>query len=148
MIRRPPRSTLRCSSAASDVYKRQHMYICMRARTHTLCMHAHAHTHSCSLTHSHTHLLTLSSSLSHLHTRSLFQARSLIHSLTHTLAHSFKSCMHWLQQYLRNLVELCQRCKDSPLHPDNNPFLTKHVLADFDPFFRRGLFEHARHIAS
>eukprot|EP00828_Plagiopyla_frontata_P021266 TRINITY_DN2767_c0_g1_i2.p1 TRINITY_DN2767_c0_g1~~TRINITY_DN2767_c0_g1_i2.p1 ORF type:complete len:106 (-),score=35.01 TRINITY_DN2767_c0_g1_i2:3-320(-) len=27
MIRRPPRSTLSSSSAASDVYKRQHLYI-------------------------------------------------------------------------------------------------------------------------
>lgn len=52
------------------------------------------------------------------------------------------------QQYLSNLVELCQRCKDSPLHPERNRFLTKHILADFDPFFRRGLFEHTRHVAS
>ena len=36
MIRRPPRSTLRCSSAASDVYKRQ---VCMRA-----CVRARART--------------------------------------------------------------------------------------------------------
>ena len=36
MIRRPPRSTLHVSSAASDVYKRQHTH------THT---HAHTHTH-------------------------------------------------------------------------------------------------------
>ncbi|XP_070179569.1 kinesin-like protein KIF16B isoform X2 [Littorina saxatilis] len=53
-----------------------------------------------------------------------------------------------LEQYLSNLVELCQRCKDSPLHPERNRFLTKHILADFDPFFRRGLFEHTRHVAS
>eukprot|EP00658_Telonema_sp_P-2_P063914 TRINITY_DN52760_c0_g1_i1.p1 TRINITY_DN52760_c0_g1~~TRINITY_DN52760_c0_g1_i1.p1 ORF type:complete len:112 (-),score=11.80 TRINITY_DN52760_c0_g1_i1:13-348(-) len=30
MIRRPPRSTLSSSSAASDVYKRQTMYKCVR----------------------------------------------------------------------------------------------------------------------
>ncbi|XP_076464359.1 kinesin-like protein KIF16B isoform X2 [Babylonia areolata] len=53
-----------------------------------------------------------------------------------------------LEQYLANLIELCQRCRECPLHPDNNPFLTKHILADFDPFFRRGLFEHTRLITS
>ncbi|KAL8611043.1 hypothetical protein ACOMHN_042659 [Nucella lapillus] len=53
-----------------------------------------------------------------------------------------------LEQYLSNLIELCQRSRDCPLHSDNNPFLTKHILADFDPFFRRGLFEPSRHMSS
>lgn len=53
-----------------------------------------------------------------------------------------------LQQYLNNLVEACMRCPDCPLHPENNRYLSKPVLAKFDLFFQRGLFEHARNIAT
>ncbi|XP_025105880.1 kinesin-like protein KIF16B [Pomacea canaliculata] len=53
-----------------------------------------------------------------------------------------------LEQYLNNLVEACMRCPDCPLHPENNRYLSKPVLAKFDLFFQRGLFEHARNIAT
>ena len=46
MIRRPPRSTLHRSSAASDVYKRQHTD-----------KHSHTHTLTHANTHTYTHLL-------------------------------------------------------------------------------------------
>ena len=48
MIRRPPRYTRNCSSAASDVYKRQ-------IHTHT---HTHTHTHRIAHTHTNTHTNT------------------------------------------------------------------------------------------
>ena len=50
MIRRPPRSTPKPSSAASDVYKRQHTH----THTHTR-MDTHRHTHRRTYTHTHTH---------------------------------------------------------------------------------------------
>ena len=58
MIRRPPRSTLLSSSAASDVYKRQHSRTHTHSHTHTLThahTHIHSHTHACTHTHTHAH---------------------------------------------------------------------------------------------
>ena len=51
MIRRPPRSTLLSSSAASDVYKRQHTHTHSHTHIHT---HTHTHTHARAHTHTHT----------------------------------------------------------------------------------------------
>ena len=74
MIRRPPRSTLFRSSAASDVYKRQltHTHACMHTHIHTK-VHACAHT----LSHAHTHTHT------HAHTRTHMYACTLTHTYTH-----------------------------------------------------------------
>ncbi|KAK7505448.1 hypothetical protein BaRGS_00003193, partial [Batillaria attramentaria] len=74
----------------------------------------------------------------------VFPPRKLIHK-TEKVASERRAM---LEQYLNNLVEVCMRSRDCPLHPDNNRYITKHIMADFDPFFRRGLFEHARHIAT
>ncbi|XP_076441871.1 kinesin-like protein KIF16B isoform X2 [Babylonia areolata] len=52
-----------------------------------------------------------------------------------------------LECYLRQLIKLCQEDRRSPLHPDNHLHLTKHLLAQLDPFFRRGLFDSSRHVA-
>ena len=58
MIRRPPRYTLSRSSAASDVYKRQHTDTQTHRRTHART-HACTHTHTFTHTHTHTHLPTI-----------------------------------------------------------------------------------------
>ncbi|XP_046558058.1 LOW QUALITY PROTEIN: kinesin-like protein KIF16B [Haliotis rubra] len=50
-----------------------------------------------------------------------------------------------LEQYLKNLIEVCMRSANTPLHPTNNKHMTKLILCDFDPFFRKGLFETAKH---
>ncbi|XP_071080558.1 kinesin-like protein KIF16B [Haliotis cracherodii] len=50
-----------------------------------------------------------------------------------------------LEQYLKNLIEVCMRSANTPLHPTHNKHMTKHILCDFDPFFRKGLFETAKH---
>ncbi|RUS86561.1 hypothetical protein EGW08_005700 [Elysia chlorotica] len=46
-----------------------------------------------------------------------------------------------LEEYIRHAIELCMRISDCPLHPSKNRHITKHVLIEFEPFFRRGLFE-------
>ncbi|GFS03274.1 kinesin-like protein KIF16B [Elysia marginata] len=48
-----------------------------------------------------------------------------------------------LEEYIRHAIELCMRISDCPLHPSKNRHITKHVLIEFEPFFRRGLFESA-----
>ncbi|XP_059148242.1 kinesin-like protein KIF16B [Physella acuta] len=53
-----------------------------------------------------------------------------------------------LEQYVRHAVELCMRIPECPLHPSQNKELTKQVLVDFEPFFRRGLFETARNLTT
>ncbi|KAH9509084.1 Kinesin-like protein kif16b [Bulinus truncatus] len=53
-----------------------------------------------------------------------------------------------LEEYVRHAIELCMRMPDCPLHPSKNRHLTKQVLIDFEPFFRRGLFETARNLTT
>ena len=77
MIRRPPRSTLSSSSAASDVYKRQHTHMHIHIHTHTYTyIHTHIHTHTYTHIHTHTHTYT------HIHTYT--HARTYTHTYTHT----------------------------------------------------------------
>ncbi|XP_012936774.1 kinesin-like protein KIF16B [Aplysia californica] len=53
-----------------------------------------------------------------------------------------------LEEYVRHAVELCMRITECPLHPSQNRQITKQALVDFEPFFRRGLFETARNLTS
>ncbi|BFZ12122.1 hypothetical protein BsWGS_15161 [Bradybaena similaris] len=53
-----------------------------------------------------------------------------------------------LEEYVRHAVELCMRIPECPLNPAKNRHITKQVLLDFEPFFRRGLFETSRNLTS
>uniref|UniRef100_A0A2C9JEX7 Kinesin motor domain-containing protein n=1 Tax=Biomphalaria glabrata TaxID=6526 RepID=A0A2C9JEX7_BIOGL len=53
-----------------------------------------------------------------------------------------------LEEYVRHAIELCMRIPECPLHPSKNKHLTKQVFIDFEPFFRRGLFETARNLTT
>ncbi|GFN97153.1 kinesin-like protein kif16b [Plakobranchus ocellatus] len=53
-----------------------------------------------------------------------------------------------LEEYIRHAIELCMRISDCPLHPSKNRHITKHVLIEFEPFFRRGLFESSNNFTA
>lgn len=50
-----------------------------------------------------------------------------------------------LEIYLRKLLEILMHIPSCPLNPSNNDFLSKQTLCDFDPFFKKGLFEATKH---
>jgi len=49
------------------------------------------------------------------------------------------------QFYLQSLLEICRKIPDCPLNTTQNKFISKQVLCDFDPFFRKGLFENTKY---
>ncbi|CAG2246754.1 KIF16B [Mytilus edulis] len=53
-----------------------------------------------------------------------------------------------LEVYLKNAVTILMRTPDCPLHPSKNLYLSKQILCDFDPFFKRGIFETSKHSTS
>lgn len=50
-----------------------------------------------------------------------------------------------LEVYLKNAVSIFMRTRGCPLHPSENLYLDKQILCDFEPFFRRGIFETSKH---
>ncbi|WAR19002.1 KI16B-like protein [Mya arenaria] len=48
--------------------------------------------------------------------------------------------------YMRSVLEICMKIPSCPLHLSQNAFLSKQVICDFDPFFRKGLFETSKFI--
>ncbi|CAC5367065.1 KIF16B [Mytilus coruscus] len=53
-----------------------------------------------------------------------------------------------LEVYLKNALTILMRTPDCPLHPSKNLYLSKQILCDFDPFFKRGIFETSKHSTS
>ncbi|XP_052767507.1 kinesin-like protein KIF16B isoform X2 [Mya arenaria] len=50
-----------------------------------------------------------------------------------------------LEFYMRSVLEICMKIPSCPLHLSQNAFLSKQVICDFDPFFRKGLFETSKY---
>ncbi|XP_014781484.1 kinesin-like protein KIF16B isoform X1 [Octopus bimaculoides] len=50
-----------------------------------------------------------------------------------------------LEFYLRSLLEILMKIPSCPINPSNNEFLSKQTLCDFDPFYKKGLFEATKH---
>nr|XP_022333940.1 kinesin-like protein KIF16B isoform X3 [Crassostrea virginica] len=50
-----------------------------------------------------------------------------------------------LEAYLRNLLSIFLKTADCPLHPSQCKQLTKQDLCEYEPFFKRGLFETGKH---
>lgn len=50
-----------------------------------------------------------------------------------------------LQVYLRGLLSIFLQASSCDLHPSKCKHLTKQDLCDYEPFFKRGLFETGKH---
>lgn len=61
-----------------------------------------------------------------------------------TLFNTF-SIFSILQVYLRGLLSIFLQAPSCDLHPSKCKHLTKQDLCDYEPFFKRGLFETGKH---
>lgn len=61
-----------------------------------------------------------------------------------TLFNTF-SIFSILQVYLRGLLSIFLQASSCDLHPSKCKHLTKQDLCDYEPFFKRGLFETGKH---
>ncbi|KAL4238780.1 Kinesin-like protein kif16b [Mactra antiquata] len=52
---------------------------------------------------------------------------------------------HQLEFYMRSVIEICSKIPTCSLHSTQNQFLSKQVLCDFNPFFKKGLFENTKY---
>ncbi|KAK2158584.1 hypothetical protein LSH36_167g07057 [Paralvinella palmiformis] len=50
-----------------------------------------------------------------------------------------------LETYLAHVIEILWRKPESPLHPSKVKHYTKKVLCDFNPFFKKGVFETGKY---
>ncbi|KAI8127047.1 Kinesin-like protein Klp98A [Lucilia cuprina] len=72
-----------------------------------------------------------------------FPRRELFSSNSETVA---KHRRRLLELYLRRLFVVCSRIPQSPIYEGaGGPGLTRASLAQFSPFFKKGLFENGRH---
>ncbi|XP_045187061.2 kinesin-like protein KIF16B isoform X2 [Mercenaria mercenaria] len=50
-----------------------------------------------------------------------------------------------LEFYVNSVIEICSKIPSCCLHSSKNEFLSKQVLCDFNPFFKKGLFENSKY---
>ncbi|CAH1792419.1 unnamed protein product [Owenia fusiformis] len=50
-----------------------------------------------------------------------------------------------LENYLRNVIEICRKLPNCPLHATKNKHINKQVLLEFSTFFKKGVFESTKH---
>ncbi|XP_050405593.1 kinesin-like protein KIF16B [Patella vulgata] len=71
----------------------------------------------------------------------VFPPRKLFHKSEKVVIERRKQ----LEEYMQHLMELCLRMEDCPLHPSKNKYLSRHILCEFDSFFKKGLYEVSKY---
>ncbi|XP_013393722.1 kinesin-like protein KIF16B [Lingula anatina] len=56
-----------------------------------------------------------------------------------------KERQNQLQEYVQNVLRVCRKNPDCPLHPNKSKYLSKQTLFEFSLFFKKGVFESSKH---